>query len=212
MAATKDLVIQQGDTFSLVLRWETTPIVYKPITGISIDFGAPRLTVASHGLLDGWRATVTRVKGMTNINAENTPPRDKDYHAGTVIDADTIEFNDVIPVDDNDREWPAYISGGFIQYYTPHDLSGYSARMKVKDRIGGDVILSTEDEDSPRDILSITLDNTAKTITLTIDATNAVDFISFRGVYDLEMVSGDATPIVTKLISGRISFPKEVTT
>ena len=35
MAASKDLVFTQGKTFTLALRWETIPIIYKPITGIT---------------------------------------------------------------------------------------------------------------------------------------------------------------------------------
>jgi hypothetical protein len=58
----------------------------------------------------------------------------------------------------------------------------------------------------------IALDNTYKTITVTITAaaTAALDFR--KGVYDLEMVSGDATPVVTALAAGKILVSEEVTT
>ena len=115
MADTKDLTIQQGKTFSLPVRWENGDLVVrKPITAISLAFGAPRLTVASHGLPAGWRTYVTRCQGMKQINAANTPPRDGDYHPATVIDATTIELNDIDPVDDNGKEWTAYTEGGFL--------------------------------------------------------------------------------------------------
>ena len=209
MADTKDLSIQQGKTFSLVIRWETEPIVFKPITNISLAAGAPRLTVAGHGCPAGWRAAVTRVKSPKQINAENNPPKASDYRAVTVIDTNTVEFNDMAPFDDNGNEWPAYTEGGFLQYNTPVDITGYSARMKIKDKIGGTVLASTEAGDTPLNVLAIVIDNAAKTITLSIAATATDDFAWTKGVYDLEMVSPSG--VVTTILSGKVSVTKEVT-
>ena len=210
MADTKDLTIQQGKTFSLVIRWETEPIIFKPITDISLAAGAPRLTVAGHGCPAGWRASVTRVKSPKQINAENNPPKASDYRAVTVIDTNTVEFNDMAPFDDNGNEWPAYTEGGFLQYNTPVDLAGYTARMKIKDKVGGTVLASTEAGDTPLNVLAIAIDNAAKTITLTIEATATDDFAWTKGVYDLEMVSPSG--VVTTILSGKVSVTKEVTT
>lgn len=210
MSDTKDLEIKQGKTFSLVIRWETEPIVYKPITAISLANGAPRLTVTGHDTPNGWRGAVTRVKGMTQINAKNSPPRDSDYVPALVINENTIELNSVAPYDANGTEWPEYISGGFWQYNTPVDLAGYTARMKIKDKVGGTVLASTEAGDSPLNVLDIAIDNTAKTITLTIEATANDDFTWTKGVYDLEMVS--AGGVVSTIIAGKVTVVKEVTT
>ena len=60
MASTKDLTIQQGRTFSLALRWESPPVVYRPITAIAQTAPA-RLTVPAHGVPDGWRVAITNV-------------------------------------------------------------------------------------------------------------------------------------------------------
>ena len=205
MAASKDIEIQQGKTFTLVLRWETEPVIRKAITGISFAGGSPRITAAGHGVPDGWRCTLYGVKGPKQLNAENNPPRSDDYHAATVLDADTIELNEINPYDEQGNEWPAYVSGGFLQYNTPMDLTGYTARLAVKDKIGGTVLLSLTTENG-----GIAIDNTKKTITLTVAATETDDFTWTRGVYDLEMVS--PTGVVTALISGRVSISKEVTT
>lgn len=211
MADSKDLEIKQGKTYSLVLRWETEPIVYKPITAISLANGAPRLTFASaHGTPNGWRGAVTRVKGMTQINAKNSPPRASDFVTATVIDANTIELNSVTPCDDSGAEWSDYTSGGFWQFNTPVDLAGYTARMKIKDKIGGTVLASTEAGDSPLNILSIAIDKDGKTITLSIAATATDDIAWAKGVYDLEMVS--AGGVVTTILSGKVTVTKEVTT
>jgi len=209
MADTKDIQIRQGKTFSMVVRWETEPIVFKPISAISLAFGAPHLTVAGHGCPAGWRAAVTRVKGMKQINAADNPPKSGDYHPVTVIDSNTVEFNSLAPFDDNGNEWPAYTEGGFLQYNTPVDITGYSARMKIKDKVGGTVLASTEAGDSPLNVLTITLDAANKTITLSIAATATDDFAWTKGVYDLEMVS--PTGVVTTVLSGKVSVTKEVT-
>jgi hypothetical protein len=199
MATKTDLIIQQGKTFSRLLRWEVPPIVYKAITAITKT--APvRLTVVGHGIPAGWRATVVSAKGMKEINAVNTPPRGKDYHRATVIDVDTVEFNDV-----NAANYTAYTSGGYLQYNTPVDLTGMTARMTIKDRVGGTELASFTTENGGIDI-----DTAAYTITLYMAAADTAAFTWRRGVYDLEMVSADGT--VTLLLYGDVSVEKEVTT
>lgn len=204
-AIKKDLEILIGSTWDYVIRWGTTPIVRKPITAIDFTYGAPRLSVATHGLLDGWNVAVYGVKAPRQINAEHNPPEGDDYHPSTVIDAGVIELNDITPVGDNGQEWPAYTSGGFIQYDTPVDLTGYTARMSIKDTVGGTVLHSMTTENGGIDI-----DTAAKTITLTISAADTEAFTWKRGVYDLEMVS--ATGKVKRIVSGQISLSREVTT
>lgn len=93
MATNKDLTILQGSTFSVPVRWMNgDQIIRKPITGISIASGAPRLTVVGHGCPNGWPTAVTLVKGMTPINAKNAEPKGADYRVTTVIDTDTLEY------------------------------------------------------------------------------------------------------------------------
>ena len=205
MAVTKDLTIQQGKTFTLVLRWETEPIVRKAISGVSFTSGAPRITAVGHGAPDGWYCTLYGIKGPKQLNAENNPPRREDYHAAWVLSADEVELNEINPYDEQGNEWPAYVSGGFLQYNTPMDLTGYTARLTVKDKIGGTVLLSLTTENGGIDI-----DNVAKTITLTIAAAATEDFAWSRGVYELEMVS--PTGVVTALLIGKVSVTKEVAT
>lgn len=197
--AASDLVIEQGKTFSKILRWETGPVVYRPITGITQTAPAS-ITCPAHGLVNGWRAAVVSVKGMTQINASSTPPKAKDYNKVTVIDTNTIELNAV-----NAADFKAYTSGGYLQYNTPVDMSGYSARMAIKDKVGGTVLLSLTTANN-----RIVLDNTAKTIRLVISATDTAAITWAKGVYDLEMVA--ITGEVTKLLSGAVSVAKEVTT
>lgn len=210
MADTKELTITQGKTFTLPIRWGTEPVIRKSITAISLDSGAPRLSVAAHGVPNGWEAYVTRAKGMPQINAVNNPPRKTDFKQVTVIDTGVVEFNSIDPVDDNGREWPAYTSGGFLCWNTPVDLTGYTPRMKIKGKVGGTVLASTEAGDSPLNVLTIAIDAASHTITLLIAATATDDFTWKSGVYDLEMVSADG--VVTAILTGKVTVSKEVTT
>lgn len=200
MGATKDLTILQGKTFALTLRWESAPIVYKAITTI-VQSAPVTITCPTHGLPDGWRCAVTGVKGMTEINAEANAVKDKDYYVATVVDDNTIQFNDV-----NAASFKAYISGGYVQYNTPVDMAGFTARMRIKDKIGGVTLFSLTTDNA-----RIVINNTAKTITLAISASDTESILTWtKGVYDLEMVSPGA--VVTQIMSGRVVVMKEVTT
>ena len=195
-----DLEIVQGSTFRRVVRWETSPLVYKAIEDITQSAPAV-LTITGHGVPERWRVAVVSVQGMTEINAPN-PPKAKHYKRATVLDADTIELNDV-----NSTEFSPYESGGYIQYNTPVDLTGFAARMKVKNKVGGTELFELTTENG-----RIVLDVANARIELVIDAEDTEEITWKKGVYDLEMVSPDGTPVVTKLLTGRISVVGEVTT
>ena len=206
MATKKDLQIKQGKTFALVLRWENETVLYKPIT--AIQQSAPvRITSTAHAIPDGWRGAVTNVKGMTEINAEANNIRDRDYHPITVIDVNTVELNDV-----NAAGFKPYLSGGYLQINSPVDLTGYTARMTIKDKVGGSILAAdtTNVGVAPLNIVALTVNVSAGKITMTISAaaTAAIDWTS--GVYELEMVG--PTGIVDSVMAGSVSVTKEVTT
>lgn len=198
-AATKDIEITKGSTFSLVLRWEVAPFVYKAITGITKAAPAS-ITATSHGLVDGWRAAVVSVVGMREINSANKLPRATDFHKITYVDPNTVTLNDV-----NSALFTTYTSGGFLQYYTPQSLASYTARMQIRP--------TAADTATPlvslTDTSGITLSDAAHTITITITAAVTAALTATAAVYDLELVS--PTGVVTKLISGSIVVLPEVT-
>lgn len=196
---TENLTIQQGKTFSQLVRWETSPIVYKPIAGVTKAAPAS-ITCAAHGIPDGWNVAVVSVKGMTQINATGVPPKERDYHKATVVNANTIELNDV-----NSADYSAYASGGYLQFNTPVDLTGFTARMAVRTKVGGAELLSLTTEN-----LKLVIDPVAYTIKLILSATETAALTWVKGVYDLEMVS--PTGFVTAILSGSITVTKEVTT
>lgn len=198
MGMKKNLVIKQGATFENVVRWETEPFLFKAITAMT-NTAPVTITTAAHGIPDGWRVAVVDAGGMTELNAANNQPKSADFRQATIPDTTHVEFNPISAV-----EFGEYTSGGYLQWYTPHDLAGYTARMSIKDKIGGAVLLSLTTENS-----GITLSNTDKTITLAITAAATAALPWIAGVYDLELIS--PTGFVTSLMYGSISVTKEVT-
>lgn len=196
--ATTDLTIRKGETFSRVLRWETTPIVYKAISAITAA-APPVITATGHGIPDGWSVAVISAGGMTEINALNWPLKRSDFHKATKLTDDTISLNDV-----NAAEYTAYTSGGYVAYNTPTSLSGLTARMQIRaSKNASTTLLELTTENS-----RIALDDTLKTITLTITAADTEDLTFTKGVYDLEMINGT---VVTRLLQGNIIVDGEVT-
>jgi hypothetical protein len=196
-----DITIQKGSTFSRVLRWESAPFISTPITAIARATPAV-ITAASHGLVTGWRAAVVSAGGMRQINAKSFPPRSTDFHKVTYVSATQVSLNDV-----DSSNFTLYTSGGFLVSYTPVSLASFTARMQIR------ATVETADPPlvslvSPTDIV---LDDTNHTITVTISAAVTAAYTFSTGVYDLELVSGDATPVVTKLLSGNVIVLPEVT-
>lgn len=196
-----DITIVRGDTYSEVLRWEQPVLVYKAITAIT-KLGAPVITATGHGVPDGWRCAVVSVKGMTEINAANWPLKDKDFHKATVLSSSTVELNDI-----NAADFKDYISGGFLVYYAPVVLTGFTSRMSIKDKIGGTELVSLTTVNS-----KIVIDTANYKITRTLDATATAALTWKKGVFDHEMVSPDGTPVVTKIDGGAVFVEQEATT
>lgn len=192
------IIIVQGDTFSRVVRWESAELTYKAITGITQ--AAPAVVTApGHGLTTGWRAVVVSAKGMTEINAPERV-RESSWRRVAVTDANTVQ----LPAVDS-SSFRAYASGGYLMYYLPTDLSGYTARLIAKDKTGGTTLLTLTTENG-----GISIDNTAKTIRLLVSASDTAAITWRTGVYDLEMVS--ALGAVEKILRGTITVTPEITT
>lgn len=196
-----DLKIPQGATFERVIRWEKRPFIWKAITNITRS-GPARITATGHGVPDAWRVAVTAVLGMRQINSENWPPKEADFHRATYVDANTIELNEV-----NAAVMSAYSSGGYVVYNTPASLASCVARMTIRDRIGGTALLELDSA-----LLGgLELDDSAKTITLTLEDDDVAAYDWTKGVYDLEIEDADGK--THRLYYGSVSItPKEVTT
>lgn len=90
---------------------------------------------------------------------------------------------------------------------TPIDLTGYTARMKVKNQFGGTTIFSLS---SPA--AGITLGGAAGTVDITISATDtatAIGDVDSTALYDLELQSSSG--VVTRVVQGKAFLKPEVT-
>lgn len=85
------------------------------------------------------------------------------------------------------------------------NLTGYSARMQIRKKVGGDLYVELTVGDG------ITLGGAEGTITLTIGATDtaALDFSSGR--YDLELIPASGEDDAIRLLQGTVTLSKEVT-
>lgn len=191
------LTIIKGKTFRRVLRWEVKPLVYAAITNIT-KAGPAVITATGHGAPDGWKVAVIGVAGMRQINAKHWPLRTTDFHEATVVDANTVKLNDV-----NVTEYDAHTSGGYLVYYTPQDLAGMTGRFQIRANDTSDTALVSKTSPS-----GVTLDNTAKTITIELEASETEDYTFSEGVGELEMEDGSSD--VTQLLKRDIVVEEEV--
>jgi hypothetical protein len=195
-----DLRIDQGDTFLRTIRWETKPFLYKAISAIS-QAAPVQITATGHGLTDGWRVAVIGVVGMLDINSPRGGAADSDFIPSTYVDANNIQLNEI-----SSEGFDPWVSGGYLKFYTPVDLSGYSADMQIRDSIGG-TILDTTDAGGN---ISVSIDNTTKQIVIIIPAAATAAYTWNSGVYDLQMTDGSGN--VTKILKGDVTVSDEVTT
>lgn len=183
--------VYQGSTFQETLRWESSTKVYAQITNISKT--APMIVSATaHGIPQGWRAKITGAGGMKEVNTG-------EYITATSVTQDTITFNQV-----NALGYTTYTGGGVLEYNQPVNLAGFTARMQIRGKLEDTTVvkeLTTENG-------GIVIDNTSKTITLNISATDTAAFSFQTAVYSLELVNG---AVVTPFAGGSLTLVKEVT-
>lgn len=200
----KQIDLIRGISYDATIRWEGTEITYKPITGIA-QAAPVAITCNGHGVPSGWRVAISAVKGMTDINSKNTPPKESDYHKATVSSANLITLNDV-----NAAEFSAYKSGGYLQYNTPIDMTGFTARMQIRASLNAtDIIDTFTTEDVRLPDTGIVIDNVNKTITIKIEASVTEAYTFNTAVFSLEAISTDG--VVSRIIAGDVTSTKDVT-
>lgn len=198
MATTKDIVIEQAATFYMIVRWGTEPYLFAAITGITQSAPA-KITAPAHGLKSGWPVAISSVQGMLDINASTSPPKAKDFQPVTVVDTNTVTVDDL-----NASGFSAYSGGGVLQYMTPQALTGYTAKMSIKDKVGGTEVFHLDSTS-----YTIVIDPVALTITLSISASESSAFTWTKGVYDLKLTS--SLGVVTTILSGKVTVNPAVT-
>lgn len=185
------LKIIQGATLRDTLRIMQPRFVYRPITAIAAT--APVRLTCDHGLPAGWLIWVQDVQQMQELNRS---PRRELPHRADVVDAATLEINTLSALGRS----PV---GGQIIYQPPVDLTGATARMQVRDKPGGTLLLELS---TPNGGLAITGPGT---IERTLSATESAGITWLGGVYDLEVTYADGT--VHRYFEGPVTVSLEVT-
>lgn len=181
-----DINIVKGKTFEFMYRYAESELAYAHIMGM--PSAAPvRLTAQDHGIPDGWPI---RIEGVRHPVELNTP--DGEYQFATRIGASTIELNGFTA-----DQFRPYSSGGTIVFSKPFDLTGCSARMQIRNSVGGKVLLSLDSDPLvERDgEIEVDVDLAGLAIRLSPAVTAAITWT--RGVYDLELITpeGNVYPI-----------------
>ena len=189
--------VYQGSTFQEVFRWESETKVYQQIVNISKSAPCVITTQDVSQLPVGWRFRVVGAGGMKELNTSG----DNFYIATAVNNLEnTIEVNQV-----NSLGYTTYTSGGVVEFGAPVDLANYSARMQIRESVDSDTVIHSATTENGE----IVLDNTFKTITITIPATATTGFDFSTAVYSVELYtpSGKVVPF----LAGNLTLVPEVT-
>jgi len=187
--------IYQGSTFQETFRWESETKVYVPISSIAKAAPCVVTTTIPHNLPIGWRFRVVGAGGMKEINSTG-----EEYHLSTLIPTTTtVEINQV-----NSLAYTAYTSGGVVEFNQPVPLTGYAARMQIREAVDSPTVIHEATTQNSQ----IILDNTNKTIQITLLANVTQAFTFSTAVYSLELYNGFN---VIPFIYGNLTLVQEVT-
>lgn len=180
-APVVDITIVKGKTFEFAYRYGDDELVYKPITAMP-SVAPVRLTVVGHGIPDGWPVQVQSLKNPQELNSnyQGCPK----YYFATVVDADTIELNSV-----NAADWKPYVTGGYVVFNKPVDLTDYEAKMEVRDKVGGELLLTFDSDPLALPDGSIAVDVALSAFVVRLDPTSSAALAFKSGVYDLEAIT-----------------------
>ena len=187
--------IYQGSTFQEIYRWESSTKIYVPISNITKTAPCEIITSSSTNIPVGWRFRVTGAGGMKEINTGDT-----NYYIATEVNENTIIINNI-----NSTQFTAYTSGGILEYNQPVSLIGYQARMQIRETVESSTIIYEATTQGGQ----ILLDNTQKTITLTIPASATQQFTFETAVYSVELFNGPGQ--VVPFLAGNLVLIPEVT-
>ena len=200
MADFSTLRIEQGATLEFVLQYGRPELTYAAIQAITKS-GPVVITAASHGVPDGWPVAIASALGMTQINAANSPPKDKDFTAATVINANSLSLNSV-----NSSGYSTYTSGGYVVYRTPGDLAGCTARGQLRDKVGGSLLFADLTSDPGG---GLALDEAASTVTVTVTDEQAAAISTKKVALSVELVKPDGS-VVRLMQQKNIPVDREV--
>lgn len=195
------LTVRRGASEDIPIRVESDVLVYVDITGIAAS--APiSITAPAHGLADGWRAAVMN-SGVPEIDTKWDDPIEDALRRITLVDANTIEFNDI-----NGKSFTPYVAGGQIVYRAPLDLSQFvDARMNVKASVSGPVLATYKHTTG-----ELLIDLVTQSLRLTLDTTDTAALTAGKRVFDIELVRADGSVFPICSAKSALTVLPEITT
>lgn len=190
-ALRRNYKIYQGSTFRDILRFESSIKVSKAIQSIAKG-GVTVIQAVQHGLVPGWRFKISGVTGMREINTNN-------YLFATEVTENSIELADL-----DSSNYSQYVSGGFLKYNLPEDLTGATARMQIRPNKSSDVVLAELTTENNL----IKIDITSGVVSLELPSVTTAAFSFKKAVYSLEI---EIEGIVTTVLTGSIRVEPEIT-
>lgn len=185
-APVVDITITRGKTFEFAYRYADSELVYLPISGMPST--APvRLTVANHGIPDGWPISIEGVKQPEELNTA-----EGDFYISSAVSSSVIELNSV-----RSDNWRTFIPSGSVIFNRPFDLTGCSARMQIRDRVDGNLLLTLSSDLSAEPDGLIEIDTSLAALIVRLSPTVTAGITWLRGFYDLELITpgGDVYPV-----------------
>lgn len=201
MAPEIDITITRGKTFEFGYLYADDELVYKPITAMPST--APvRLTVAGHGVPEGWPVQVKCVKAPTELNSA-----EGEYQFAKVVDANTLELNAL-----NAHCWKSFSGSGLVVYSKPAALTGWKVRAKIRDKVGGTVLFTwaSDPAESPSAGGSAVVDVALSAFVLGMTAATAAAITWTKGVYEVEAIDPAGAVYPVTAISA-VTVASEVT-
>lgn len=186
MALTKlNLTIRRGATNVIPIRVESSVWTYASIS--AVEQSAPLRITADAVPPDNWRAAIMNVRSVGDFAAANNPPKDNELRVVSVIDSETVEFNDI-----NGAAFKPYTSGGQLAWKAPLDLNAFSGvRMDVKAKVGGAALLSLSLDNG------LTLDTATHAVWFQPTLEQSLQLAAKTYVFDIELLrtGGGVEPI-----------------
>lgn len=176
-APTFDLTIPRGKTFEFALLYADTQLIYKPIAAMVSQMPV-RLQVLDHGIPEDWPVEVVGASSPQELNTHGEPRNIR------VVDKDTIEINTL-------RTTSPLRGSAHVMYPEPIDLTGWSARAWVCERVGGAVLFRWDSDATTAPDGLIGIDVARSSFVLNIDAVTAANMPFSRGMWEMEATAPD---------------------
>ena len=192
-----DIEIKQGSQFQDAFHWYGGGILCASIEAVTE--GCPTIVqVTGHGLpsISETPIYIRNVRGARSLNSGSL---ECDMAKATYVDVDNFS----VKVDTGNERYKS--DSGSIEWYQPKDLTDWTARMQIREKIDDIAPLVSLTSDAGDIVISIP--DARITFTIGTTTTEGLDFV--EGVYDLELVDPAGEAIT--LLEGKVTLRKEVT-